>query len=513
MLGSVAELTRGRLLARNVALNVGGWAIPALCALAAIPALVAAMGADRFGLLALAWTLVGAFSPFDLGIGRALTQALAERVGRADQDDSPTVAWTASWLLLGVGLAGGALLAIGAPTLVERWLHVPAALRGEAVRALQLLALAVPLTTLTSGLRGVLEAGQAFRAVNALRLPLALLSFVGPLAVQPLSHGLPAALLVLVLARVLVLALHAVVVVRLYPALRRPRAPQRWALRALWRVAGWITVTTLATPVLVTGDRFLIGAALPVAALAQYAAVSEVALKLTVVGSVLQPVLFPAIAATLVPDPMRAGRLFDRAIRAIAAVVAPAALVMVLLAPEGLRLWLGPRLAHDAAPVLQLLAIASYVNTFAQMPYVTLQGAGRADVPAKLHLLEVPLYLAALWLLLARFGLAGAALAWLLRMAVDALALFVAVRRTLPDAGPVLRRSLVLTFGGAAALGGCALVGPFGARLLVGALALPAMAWGVWHWLLLPDERAMLAGALAARRAGEGATVAPADVR
>jgi hypothetical protein len=28
------------------------------------------MGAERFGLLALAWTLVGPFSPFDLGIGR-----------------------------------------------------------------------------------------------------------------------------------------------------------------------------------------------------------------------------------------------------------------------------------------------------------------------------------------------------------------------------------------------------------------------------------------------------------
>jgi O-antigen/teichoic acid export membrane protein len=515
VLGGTAELTRGRLLARNVALNVGGWVLPALCALLAIPALVRAMGAERFGLLALAWTLVGAFSPFDLGIGRALTQALAERVGRADQGDSPDVAWSGLWLLLAVGLAGAGGLSLAAPALAERWLHVSAALRPEAMWSLRLLALAVPLTVLTSGLRGVLEAGQAFRAVNALRAPLAVLTFVGPWAVQPVSHALPAAVLVLVGARALVLVLHAAVVVRLYPALRRPRAPKGWALRALWRVAGWMSVSTLANPLLATGDRFLIGAALPIAAVAQYAAVSEVALKLTVVGAVLQPVLLPALAATLAADPRRAAALFDRGVRAAAFAVTPAAVVLVAFAPEALRAWLGPDLARGATPVLQLLAIASYVNTLAQMPYIALQGAGRADLPAKLHVLEVPLYLGALWLLLGRFGLVGAAVAWALRTAFDTAALYAAARTVLPGADAALRRAAGLAVGGAAALGVCAAGGPLWARAALAAAAMAAFAGGARRWLVTTDERlrarAWLVERWAAHRAPGGAAAAAAD--
>lgn len=492
MLGGTTELTRGRLLARNVGLNVAGWAVPAACALVAIPALVRTVGAERFGLLALAWTLVGAFSPFDLGIGRALTQALAERVGRAAQDDSPSVTWTALWLLLVVGMASAAGLVAAAPAAAARWLHVSPALQPEAEQALRWLAVAVPITTVTAGLRGVLEAGQAFRTVNALRVPLALLSFLGPLAVQPWTHALPAAVAVLVGSRVLVGVLHAASVLRRYPALRRPRAPDVAALGALWRVAGWMTLSTLSGPLLVTGDRFVIGAALPLAALAQYAAVSELASKLGVVGGMLQPVLLPALAATLVADRARAVALFDRGVRVVALAVAPATLAVVALAPEGLAVWLGPALAADAAPVLQLLAIASYVNVFAQLPYVTLHAAGRADLPAKFHCLEVPLHLTLLAVLVPRHGLLGAAVAGGVRILLDTALLFVAVPRVLGDARSELRRATLLATVGACVLGACALVGPLSGRLTVATLAAVAFAWVAVRWLVTPGERAQV---------------------
>ena len=49
-----------------------------LVALVAIPILVDGLGTARFGILTLAWMVVGYFSLFDLGLGRALTKLTAK---------------------------------------------------------------------------------------------------------------------------------------------------------------------------------------------------------------------------------------------------------------------------------------------------------------------------------------------------------------------------------------------------------------------------------------------------
>jgi O-antigen/teichoic acid export membrane protein len=63
-------------------------------------------------------------------------------------------------------------------------------------------------------------------------------------------------------------------------------------------------------------------------------------------------------------------------------------------------------------------------NCFAFVPLALLQGIGRPDLPAKFYLLELPLYVGAAWFLIPKLGIAGAALAWALRVALDAVLLF-----------------------------------------------------------------------------------------
>jgi O-antigen/teichoic acid export membrane protein len=70
----------GRLLARNVVWNLIGGGAPMLVAVFCIPILAKGLGTDRFGVLALAWALIGYTSLFDLGLGRALTQLVAKKL-------------------------------------------------------------------------------------------------------------------------------------------------------------------------------------------------------------------------------------------------------------------------------------------------------------------------------------------------------------------------------------------------------------------------------------------------
>lgn len=501
MLGRAEALTRGRLLAGNVALNLAGWLLPALVALAAYPVLIRSMGTERFGLLALAWSVVGYFSVFDLGVGRALTQALAEQAARGDESESPALTWTSLWLIAPFGCACALALALAAPALTDRVFAVPPALRGEAVASLRLLALAVPPLVITAALRGVLEAGQRFRTVNALRVPLGLISFAGPMAVQPYTRSLPAAVGVLVAARAVLCVLHLWAVLRAYPPLRRVRAPRRADAARLWRVAGWLTVSSIISPVLVSVDRFAVGALLPVAALAHYATASEVATKMWLFTAALLPVLFPALASDLVTSPERAAALFDRAARAIVLALAPAALVLVLFGRDALTLWLGAAFARESAPALQWLAIAVLLNSVAQVPYAAVQGAGRADVAAKLHLVELPIYGALLWWLAREYGVVGVAFAWLARMAGDGFALLTSTRRVLPALDAAARRAGWAMLASAVGLALCTRPETLGARAATLGVGLVALAVAARFGLVTPSERAAVRGWVARRRA------------
>ena len=74
-------LTSGGLLARNVVWNLLSQSAPMAAAIFTIPVLIAGIGTDRFGVLTLAWMVLGYFSLFDLGLGRRADQDGGREVG------------------------------------------------------------------------------------------------------------------------------------------------------------------------------------------------------------------------------------------------------------------------------------------------------------------------------------------------------------------------------------------------------------------------------------------------
>src|SRR5215472_13720195 len=88
------HLTSGRLLARNTTWSIAGLVLPMAAGLVAVPPLVRLLGVDRFGLLSLAWLVIGYFSLFDLGMGRALTKLVAHELGANREHSIPPLVWT-----------------------------------------------------------------------------------------------------------------------------------------------------------------------------------------------------------------------------------------------------------------------------------------------------------------------------------------------------------------------------------------------------------------------------------
>ena len=426
-------LTSGNRLARNTLWNLIGNVAPMLVAIFCIPLLVKALGTNRFGILTLVWALIGYTTVFDFGLGRALTQLVATRLGTDEQQDVPDLVWTSQLMMLFLGFVGTAILALLSGFLARHVLHVPVALEGETTRSLYLLAFSIPVVISTAGLRGLLEAHQQFGVTNVLRIPTGVFTFVAPLLVLPFSNSLVPVVATLLGGRLLTWVAHLFYCAKIVPELRHCIAWRRDAIRPLLQFGGWMTVSNVVGPLMVILDRFVIAALLSVAAVAYYATSFDVITKLWLVPAALLGVMFPAFSMTFVQDRSRTAILYGRSVKLLLLILFPLILFVIVMAENGLRFWLGPEFAEHSTRVLQWLAAGVFINCLAQVPFALVQGVGRPDLTAKLHLMELPGYLLALWWLSRTHGIEGAAIAWTARVFVDAFVLFAISKRFLPD--------------------------------------------------------------------------------
>jgi len=487
------DLTSGRLLARNTIFNFVGQAAPLLLALIAIPLLIDGLGTDRFGVLTLTWIIIAYFGLFDLGLSRSMTKLVAEKLGTGQEQETYPIIWTTLFLLLLLGLVGTAVVSLLSPLLVRDVLKIPEALQSETLRAFYLLALSIPVVFSTFCLRGVLEAQQRFGLVTAVRIPTVSLTLLGPLLVLPFSRSLVPVMAVLVMVRLLAWLASLLCCFRVMPTLYKEMALQRTAIGPLFRLGGWMTVSNVLWPLMMYVDRLFVGSLISITAVAYYSTPQEMVTKLWFIPTAVIGVLFPAFVTSLVQDPGRTALLFGRGVKYTFLALFPLVLLVVTLANEGLDLWLGAEFAQNSTLVLQLLAVGMLFFGPTQIPLGLIQGAGRPDLAAKVHLVELPLYLLALWWLLGIFGIEGAAIAWVVRLVADALVLFAMVPRFLPNTAlnrrTTLRRTAIIMGVSLLTLVLAALPAGLVVKGVFLSLALSAYVLATWFLILTPAER------------------------
>jgi O-antigen/teichoic acid export membrane protein len=184
---------------------------------------------------------------------------------------------------------------------------------------------------------------------------------------------------------------------------------------------GWISVSNIVSPILASLDQFLIGSIMGVAAVAHYTVPMNLVVRSQMFSGAVARTSFPRMSS-LAADGARA--LGARALSSLgygyAAICAPA----IILSPAFFRYWIGADFALLAAPVAQILFLGAWINGLAFIAFTLLQGQGRPDITGKLHMIELVPFLGILWILTSTLGIKGAAIAWSLRCATDALALF-----------------------------------------------------------------------------------------
>jgi O-antigen/teichoic acid export membrane protein len=189
----------------------------------------------------------------------------------------------------------------------------------------------------------------------------------------------------------------------------------------------------------------------------------------------------------------------SRSVKWVLLTLGSVVVVTAAAAHDILQLWLGSAFAEESTPIFQILSVGVLVNSLAYVPYTLIQALGRPDLTAKFHLAELPLHGLLVWWLINMWGTTGAALAWSIRVGVDAMLLLVVACRILSlsphcfMSEKVIQTFLFLLLFASIALGISSLPLVMWLRLLGLGLTLVAMGVLGWRYLLDNKDRDQLA--------------------
>lgn len=410
----------------HISWNLAGLVVPLGVAVIAVPHLIEQLGQERFGLLTLVWGLIGYAGALDLGIGRALTQKVAKLRGEVNLSAIPDVLMTAGRITLLTGLVGSLFIVIVALTGGEAWINIKNVPLAEVRNTMLLMAIVLPAQAMSATYRGMNEAFLNFKGISLLRVGLGLINFGGPYVVSFFTTQLPWLVSTLVISR-----LFALFIFRYFAHLclqhitkkQRKGAYSTVIAKSLFSFGGWVTISSIVSPVLVQADRFMIASVLSATVVTSYVLPYEVVVQSLVLVGAVSSVMFPGLSQLIQEKPNQWNSYFNKWLLRVAGMMMFICITLGMLLPVLLPLWIKNNLNPVSIIVGQILCIGVFANAIGSMFYALLHAKGRADVTAKLHLIELPLFITALFFSLKQFGIEGAAWAWVGRMIFDAITL------------------------------------------------------------------------------------------
>lgn len=403
---------------KNSLWNLIGAVGPMLIGMVAIPYIFNKIGAEKVGVLTIIWALIGYFNIFDFGLGRSITQRIASLTADNNASDVIRTSSTGLAITLVIGLFG----AVVGYSLLQiygvEWIKSNELLEKEIYQSFVLSCFAVPITTVTTGLRGILEGKQRFGQVNVLRFVLGISNFLGPVfSIITLGDNLTYIVFSLIFARIIMLIMHFYLTIEFIKI--NKKYINKIESNKLFKFAGWLTLSNLISPLMVVADRFFLASMLSAAVVSYYTIPVDFLIRLLVIPASITSALFPVFSAKISEKNRDISSLYKKSLIIILMIMLPVSSVVFFLSRWGLEIWIGADFALHSFRVASIMAIGILFNSLAQIPHAYIQASGDAKTTAIIHLFESFIYIPLLILGISNFGIIGAALAWTGRALLD----------------------------------------------------------------------------------------------
>jgi O-antigen/teichoic acid export membrane protein len=400
----------------NIAANIAGriWGVVAYYLF--VPFYLKRLGPEAYGVVGFFGVLLGVLVIVDLGLTSTMSREMA-RLGatREDGAERRDLARTLEILYLAAALLMGALVFFGAPLFADRWLQARTLPRGVLIEALRIMGLAIAFQLPASFYFGGLLGLERLVLANALQIAWGFVRSGGAvLALWLLAPTLQVFFVTVAGANLIFLIVFREACWRSIG----PGAPPRFRgalLARTWRysagIAGMAVLSTLLTQL----DKLVVSRLLPLDTFAHYSLAAMLSQSPAIVAVAIATALFPrltALAAKGHTEDLR--RLYHDGCQLVCVVSLPMGLTLAAYAPEVLRFWThSPDTAAAAGLAAALLSIGSTMLAIQFVPYQLALAFGWVGLNLRIAAVSLVVMAPALWWLVSRFGVVGAASTWL----------------------------------------------------------------------------------------------------
>jgi O-antigen/teichoic acid export membrane protein len=396
-----------------------GQILPLLASFIATPFVLRFLGPEGYGVLALIVLIPSYFSFTDLGMSIASTKFASEAYASGSREKESEIIRTAA-LIAFLSSSPVTLVLFIFSAYIISLLNIPENYQFEANWALKFAAV----TFAVNILNGIFNTAQLTRLRMDLNTLIStgfrLFGIISTPVVLYYGGSVASATAILMLSSVLTLIGHICVSSRLLKELLEFSINKN-VIKPLLKFGGALAVSGIAGILLVNLEKIVLVRATSVESLAYYSVAFTFANMATMFSSAMIQSLLPAFSQLLGPErKTELNKLFARSLRINILGLVPAMAFLFMIAKPFFTIWAGENFGRESSLPFYILLFGLFFNLTAYIPHSILMASGRTDILAKIYWIELFPYILITAFLTSKFGAVGAAMAWSLRVVVDA---------------------------------------------------------------------------------------------
>jgi len=399
----------------NIIANYLGQGWGSLMSIAFVPLYIRYLGMEAYGLIGF-FAVMQAWLPLiDMGITPTLNREMARfTVGAHTAQSIRNL--LRSLEVVCFSLAGLITLAVWSASgyLARTWIRNQLLPDEVVAQTIAIFAVVLALRLCEGIYRGALVGLQQQVWLNTVSAGLATLRSIGAVL---LAWGFPTIQAFFIWQGVLSLITVYVFAVKLYRSLPKtdcPASTSRRALEEVWRFAGGMMGITFLALLLTQVDKLLLTRLLPLETFGYYALAAAIAgVIFMLVGPITQSVYPRMVELITMNDRERLITIYHQSAQIVTALTAPVVLLLVFFAKGIVFMWSGDvLLAENAAPILSVLVVGTFLNGLMHIPYLLQIAHGWTRLTLQVNTAAVMILVPAIFWLVPFYGAVGAAWIW-----------------------------------------------------------------------------------------------------